>query len=105
MADREECTALLALLAHPGVFVMGPLNLDPFLFAQIVAHVGDRRQAAVPQEVDLDEPDVLDRMHVELGHDDSLGRPLPREISVQRLGPDHDSAWMDSEVAWIHVYL
>ena len=60
----------------------------------------DRRERAQPEQIHLDEPDVLDVVLVELhDHPSRHGRPLHRHDVDERLAGDEHAADMDAQMA------
>ena len=56
------------------------------------------REASLPQDVDLDQADLLHGIHVVLAHHDPLGGPLQGDPPVQQLASHHEPPGMDREV-------
>ena len=50
------CAGARRLLVVLRVLVVGPADLEALALPEEIAQIGDRREAAIPQEVDLDEP-------------------------------------------------
>src|ERR1051325_5931564 len=61
--------------------------------------LSDRSDGAVAEEVHFDEPDRLDRAHLELRHDDAFGGALERQVVRERAVGDHEAAAVDGEVS------
>ena len=60
--------------------------------------VGQHRQGANAQQIDLGQADGLDVAVVELGDQKAFGRPLHRHNVGQRAGRHHQAAGMDAQV-------
>ena len=61
--------------------------------------VGDERERAMAEQVNLHQPDRLDGVHLELRDDDPLRRALERQVIGQRAVADDDAADVDAQVA------
>ena len=60
--------------------------------------LGNGRQAADRQEVELDELKVLDRVPIVVGHEDALGRMFQRKMAVGRGGGEDDAPDVEGDL-------
>ncbi len=88
--DRESNSSTASGSGYPS----GSLWLDE------LRHIAQHGQAADAQQVDLDQPQRLDRLQVELGDDHTLAAGAHHRHQVgQRAGRDDHAAGMDREMA------
>ena len=74
------------------------MGLFYFLFLDDPCRFVHRGQGAVAQQIDLYQADVLGRILIELGNDNSLGGPLQGNIILDGPGGDDDAARVDRQV-------
>ena len=58
----------------------------------------DRGEGAIPEEIDLDEPEARERLEIVLGHPHALGSPLERRVEIDPGVGDHHPTRMHREV-------
>ena len=67
--------------------------------------LGHYRERALPEQVDLHQPDRLDALHLVLRHHDALGAVLQGGVPGERPVADDQAAQVDAEVAHVAVDL
>ncbi len=86
-------------LALAVIDVAFEIDVDALGAFHLGHRVAQHRQARLAEQVDLDEAQLLDRVHVVLGDERPLGRALHGYQAAERLGRDHDPARVHGPVA------